>query len=400
MLALRLADGAARSRRERGGIICPWEVEGMDDDLKGGLTALTGSGQEAGNAEEQAGRSELAVRDAEPNDPSGVSQTGSLENSEEKLFPERVHAVIFPQTDRPLRTGRRRETGFPGPVTAQTISHTIDQLIAQERTVAGQGYFHTPQELLGLPEATKKPTGSWGFEEALVKRFPALRKRNFACVQEHQATSYHFDLRLQIDGGTFSWAVPKGFIDLKPGSWHYAVQTPVHPISYTVHEGSDGRVFKNGTRCGTLLWDICLYSIGSPNIDREQSPESDREESDELGKFEEDKLRHALYGRLPRAKKSRYIKLVLKNGRKFTYHSFTIFQTDATYDSRGNPKKQWIIKLGHGITEPHQYPKDAMKSVKTGRLLEQVTAAGPHYWVPRPDEQLTNVEEGDLGDLQ
>lgn len=39
--------------------------------------------------------------------------------------------------------------------------------------------------------------------------------------------AYHFDLRLQIDGGTFSWAVPKGFMDLKPGAWHYAVQTPV-----------------------------------------------------------------------------------------------------------------------------------------------------------------------------
>jgi hypothetical protein len=165
----------------------------MDDDLKEGPTALAGSGQEAGNGEEHAGGPELAIgrngtHAAEPNDPSAVSQTGSLENSGEELFPERVHAVIFPQIDRPLRTGRRRETGFPGPVTAQTISHTIDQLIAQERTVAGQGYFHTPQELLGLPEATKKPTGIWGFEEALVKRFPALRKRNFACVQEHQAT--------------------------------------------------------------------------------------------------------------------------------------------------------------------------------------------------------------------
>jgi hypothetical protein len=188
MLALRLADEAARSRRERGGIICPWEVEGMDDDLEEGPTALARSRQEASNGEEQAGRSELAVREAELNDPSGMSQTGSLENSDEKLFPERVHTVIFPQIDRPLRTGRRRDTGFPGPVTAQTISHTIDQLIEQERTVAGQGYFHTPQELLGLPEATKKPTGIWGFEEALVKRFPALRKRNFACVQEHQAT--------------------------------------------------------------------------------------------------------------------------------------------------------------------------------------------------------------------
>jgi hypothetical protein len=188
MLALRLADEAARYRRERGGIICPWEVEGKDDDLEEGPTALARSRQEASNGEEYAGRSELAVREAGPNDPSAVSQTGSLENSGEELFPERIHAVIFPQIDRPLRTGRRRETGFPGPVTAQTISHTIDQLIAQERTVAGQGYFHTPQELFGLPEATKKPTGIWGFEGALVKRFPALLKRNFACVQEHQAT--------------------------------------------------------------------------------------------------------------------------------------------------------------------------------------------------------------------
>jgi len=193
MLALRLADEAARYRRERGGIICPWEVEGKDDDLEEGPTALARSRQEASNGEEYAGGPELAIgrnrtHAAEPNDPSGTSHNGSANNSGEELFPERVHAVIFPQIDRPLRTGRRRETGFPGPVTAQTISHTIDQLIAQERTVAGQGYFHTPQELLGLPEATKKPTGIWGFEEALVKRFPALRKRNFACVQEHQAT--------------------------------------------------------------------------------------------------------------------------------------------------------------------------------------------------------------------
>ena len=193
MLALRLADEAARSRRERGGVICPWEVEGSNGVLVDGPRALAHTRQGASDGDEHAGGSELAVRRnrahaAEPNDSSGITQTGSAKNSGEELFPERVHPVIFPQIDRPLRTGRRRETGFPGPVTAQTISHTIDQLIAQERTVAGQGYFHTPQELLGLPEATKKPTGIWGFEEALVKRFPALLKRNFACVQEHQAT--------------------------------------------------------------------------------------------------------------------------------------------------------------------------------------------------------------------
>lgn len=41
-----------------------------------------------------------------------------------------------------------------------------------------------------------------------------------------------------------------------------------------------------------------------------------------------------------------------------------------------------------------------MKSVKTGRLLEEVTRAGPYYWVPRPDEQAAPIDEGNLEMLQ
>lgn len=51
-----------------------------------------------------------------------------------------------------------------------------------------------------------------GFSAEDIERFPALRKRNFFCIQRHQARALHYDLRLQLDGVTFSWAIPKGLI--------------------------------------------------------------------------------------------------------------------------------------------------------------------------------------------
>jgi hypothetical protein len=51
-----------------------------------------------------------------------------------------------------------------------------------------------------------------GFSRENIERFPALRRRNFFCIQRHEARALHYDLRLQLDGGTFSWAVPKGLI--------------------------------------------------------------------------------------------------------------------------------------------------------------------------------------------
>ena len=182
MLAMRLADEAARARRKRGGIRCPWEVA---EPERGGTDAPRKNIQK----DDETGLE--PARDSVKTDDTFVKAGDSTGRV---VLPRNMHtAVTFPH-DRPVRTGRRRETGFPAPVTLETISHTVDQLIAQERTVAGQGYFHTPQVLLDLPQETKRPTGSWGFEDVLVKRFPALAKRNFVCVQEHQATG-EFDCR-------------------------------------------------------------------------------------------------------------------------------------------------------------------------------------------------------------
>jgi DNA ligase D-like protein (predicted 3'-phosphoesterase) len=73
-------------------------------------------------------------------------------------------------------------------------------------------------------------------------------------VQEHQASTHHFDLRLEVDGAMRSWAVPKG-PSLDPAVKRLAVQVPDHEISHNEFEGplGDGHV---------SLWDRGTYEQG------------------------------------------------------------------------------------------------------------------------------------------
>lgn len=122
----------------------------------------------------------------------------------------------------------------------------------------------SPRKVLISSSGAKQACTSqeWSeFTPEEIDRFPALKKRNFWCIQRHQATggccaracssrgasvtltltctAHHYDLRMQLDGGTFSWAIPKGLIGLNKAdeAAHVAIETTVHPIGYTLYEG-------------------------------------------------------------------------------------------------------------------------------------------------------------------
>jgi DNA ligase D-like protein (predicted 3'-phosphoesterase) len=73
-------------------------------------------------------------------------------------------------------------------------------------------------------------------------------------VQQHAATTRHFDLRLEVDGAMRSWAVPRG-PSLDPSVKRLAVQVEDHGIE---HNSFEGRT-EHG---GVIVWDRGRYEQG------------------------------------------------------------------------------------------------------------------------------------------
>ena len=75
-------------------------------------------------------------------------------------------------------------------------------------------------------------------------------------VNRHDATTLHFDLRLEVAGVLVSWAVPKG-PSLDPKAKRLAVQVEDHEMEHLDFEGrsenDDGRVQTK------IVWDTGLY---------------------------------------------------------------------------------------------------------------------------------------------
>src|SRR3954470_5565055 len=73
-------------------------------------------------------------------------------------------------------------------------------------------------------------------------------------VQEHQATSHHYDLRLQVGAVMRSWAVPKG-PSLDPAAKRLALEVADHGLDHNDFEGALG----DG---GVIVWDRGTYEQG------------------------------------------------------------------------------------------------------------------------------------------
>jgi DNA ligase D-like protein (predicted 3'-phosphoesterase) len=73
-------------------------------------------------------------------------------------------------------------------------------------------------------------------------------------VQEHAATTHHFDLRLEVGGVMRSWALPKG-PSLDPAVKRLAVQVADHALEHNRFEGHTGRG-------AVAVWDRGLYEQG------------------------------------------------------------------------------------------------------------------------------------------
>jgi len=76
-------------------------------------------------------------------------------------------------------------------------------------------------------------------------------------LQLHDATSLHFDLRLEVDGVLRSWAVPKG-LSLDPRDRRLAVPVPDHALADGDFEGvHPGAARGSGA---VIVWDHGLFS--------------------------------------------------------------------------------------------------------------------------------------------
>jgi DNA ligase D-like protein (predicted 3'-phosphoesterase) len=159
-------------------------------------------------------------------------------------------------------------------------------------------------------------------------------------IQEHRASTHHFDFRLEDEGVLRSWAVPKG-PSTDPRDKRLAMPTEDHPLEYIDFEG----VIPSGYGAGTVIvWDTGTYRSLEVDAEGKEVP---------------------VARQLVRGKITVWLEgTKLKGG-------YAMIRVTGKTDGR------WLlIKMADAEADPSRDPvATERQSVKTGRTLDEVAEA-------------------------
>jgi DNA ligase D-like protein (predicted 3'-phosphoesterase) len=161
--------------------------------------------------------------------------------------------------------GRVQGVGFREGTRSRALASGVRGWVRNEPggevSVHAEGPARPVQELLDYLAAGPRgaSVGEVDVSEARVEGHEQFAIRGVAAgvfvVQEHRASTHHFDLRLEVEGAMASWAVPKG-PSLDPAVKRLAVQVEDHQLS---HNDFEGPVSESG---GVIVWDRGPYEQG------------------------------------------------------------------------------------------------------------------------------------------